>query len=160
MKTCNKYNSRCGFIPHKSSKEEDQKLNTKANYMMNKRLLENPFPDRPSMSTELKFSEIPQVIGKFIDMTTKSACVLGVLDLAAGGHWDDEEPRWEKINDYYNFYEVETERQIRCPGEGEFSWQKRCHESDCLMAILFHLNDVHKWSNALIGNWLSDKYNL
>lgn len=150
---CNSYDSRCGFKDNDDSNEEETAKNQRANYMMHKRLKNKPFPGRPSMSSELRLTTIPQVIGKFIDRRSRTACALGVLTLGAHGTWTDKEPSWYHFNHTYNMYEEETERQVKCP-------EKNCFNRDCLMAMVFHLNDVHETTNKNIGKWLKEKYNL
>ncbi len=150
---CNNYDSRCGFQDNEDSDDEEARKNYRANYMMHKRLKIKPFPGRPSMSGELKQTKIPQAIGKFIDRRTRTACALGVLTLGADGKWNDKEPSWYNFNHTYNMYEEETERQVRCP-------EKNCRNRDCIMAMVFHLNDVHETKNKDIGKWLKEKYNL
>ncbi len=154
---CNGYNERCGFQDNEDSDEEETAKNQRANYLMHKRLKIKPFPGRPSMSSELKRTTIPQAVGKFIDRRSRTACALGVLQLGANGEWTDKQPSWYNFNHTYNMYEEETERQVRCPGK---FGSESCGKRDCLMATIFHLNDVHKTSNKEIGKWLKEKYNL
>lgn len=151
-KHCNGFDERCGFQSAEGrSPEEERQLNKSANYFMHKRLERNPFPLKPSMSSTLKKTKIPQVIGKFIQPIAKKACALGVLHLGATNNWKSKEPSWFFIDRTYNMYEEETLRIVPCPN---------CFRRDNLMAIIFHLNDWHGMTNFKIGSWLEEKYHL
>jgi len=147
----NGFDDRCGFVDNERDDHEIAKVNREANRLMNRRLKENPFPYRSSMSFVLKTTNIPQVIGKFISEKKGAACALGVLTLAAGGTWKQKCIKWGQLDHGYNNYPEETERTVRCP---------KCSQYINLMATLYHLNDVHGLSNFKIGEWLERRYNL
>lgn len=102
------------------------------------------------ISTFLMRTKIPQVFGKFLMPRAEKACALGALQIGAGGKFTDEEIKWWMVKSKFDVFDQEWSRHVKCP---------QCYERNCLSAIIYHLNDVHKMSNYNIGRWLR-KYHL
>ncbi len=105
---------------------------------------------KPKISTILKNSKMPQIIGNYI--SDKGACALGVIGKETNSLDKDGILDIDKACNKLGIQWSEFARPVVCP-------EANCGAHDSVYGMIPHLNDVHKKSNHDIGVYL-EQYDL
>jgi len=105
---------------------------------------------KPKMSAVLKVIKVPQIANHLT--SEEGMCVLGALANRSGLTMNTFMTSPEKMISEYDATVAEFNQPVTCPHEG-------CTKRSNLFWTLPHLNDVHNYTFAQIGEYL-EKYNL
>ena len=155
---CNSYDSRCGFTP--TDEEDTYQLLYQRALRAREHRLKYP-TGKMRLSKYLKTTKIKQSFNHFIVKGSGNACALGAIQLATTcAKRSDTQTNWYGVCLHFDVESEELDRQVRCPGKQHDMFDEvkegRCHQVDSIAALLFHLNDVHKYNFPRIGRWLEE----